>query len=297
MQRLKGKVALITGGARGQGRAIAAKFASEGADVLVTDICRDLETVDYRLAGSADLDETAALVRSQGRRCIALVADVRDQADMDRAVETAIRDLGQLDIVISNAGIVDYKPFWEITDEEWTDTLNVNLTGAWHVAKAASPHMIERMHGNIVFTASCMGVEANVNFAHYIASKHGVLGLMKSVALELGPYDIRVNAILSGPVDTPMNDNAAGRDVASGRVGATRADHLSSLRRFNVLRGRTAIPSTAVADAMTWLVSDEAQHITGLELSVDAGHRILPGVNLNPVVVPIPADVLTTRPR
>lgn len=283
MDRLAGKVAFITGGARGQGRAIAEKFASEGADIVVADICKGLSTIGYDLATENDLRDTAASVERLGRKCIAEIADVRDQARLDDVVRKAIDTFGKIDITIAQAGIVDYKPFWEITEQEWQDEIDINLTGAWHTAKAVAPHYIERGSGNIVFTSSVNGIEGGWNYAHYIAAKHGVLGLMKSVALELGPYDVRVNAVLPGPVDTKINDNPPGRDRIVGHPGATREEYLRSVHYWHALKGRTALPATAIADAMIWLVSDEAFHVTGIELIIDAGHNVLPGTNPRPI--------------
>lgn len=284
MDRLIGKVAYITGGARGQGRAIAEKFASEGADIVISDICQDIATLGYPLASEEDLRATKQSVETLGRRCLAEVADVRDQAALDGVVGRAIETFGKIDITIAQAGIVDYKPFWEITEQEWQDEIDVNLTGAWHTAKAVARHYIERGAGNIVFTSSVNGIEGGWNYSHYIAAKHGVLGLMKSVALELGTYDVRVNAVLPGPVDTLINDNPPGRDRIVGHAGATREEYLRSIRYWHALKGRTALPASAIADAMIWLVSDEAFHVTGIQLIIDAGHNVLPGTNPRPIL-------------
>ena len=282
MDRLKGKVAFITGGARGQGRAIAEKFAGEGADIILGDICHDIETVGYHLGTEADLRETQQSVEALDRRCLAEVADVRDQAAIDAVVAHGIEAFGKIDILIAQAGIADYKPLWEISEAEWQDCIDVNLTGAWHAIKAVAPHMIERGSGNVVFTSSVHGIEGGWNCSHYIAAKHGVLGLMKSAALELGPYDIRVNAVLPGPIDTKINDYPDGRDRIVGHKGATREEYLSSVKYWTALKGRTALPATAIANAMIWLVSDEAENVTGVELIIDAGHNVLPGVNPRP---------------
>jgi SDR family mycofactocin-dependent oxidoreductase len=275
-------VAFITGGARGQGRAIARKFASEGADIVLADICADIATIGYSLGTQDDLRETQRSVEALDRRCLAEIADVRDQAALDGVVARAIETFGKIDIAIAQAGIADYKPFWLISDEEWQDQIDVNLTGAWHTLKAVAPHMIERGSGSIVLTSSVNGIEGGWNYSHYIAAKHGVLGLMKSAALELGSYDIRVNAVLPGPVDTKINDYPRGRDRIVGHEGATRAEYLNSVKYWHALKGRTALPATAIADGMVWLVSDEASNVTGIELIIDAGHNVLPGVNPRP---------------
>jgi SDR family mycofactocin-dependent oxidoreductase len=283
VNRLAGKTALITGGARGQGRAIAQKFASEGADIAVCDIAAPIASLHYELATEDDLYETAALVEAEGRTCVAEVADVRDQAALDRLVRRTIDELGKIDILVAQAAIVNHAQLWEISEEEWRDVVDVTLTGAWHSLKAVAPHMIERGSGSVVFTSSLNGIEGGANYAHYIAAKHGVCGLMKSAALELGPHNVRVNAVLPGPVDTPVIDNPSGHDRIAGKEGATREEYLASIRHWYLLRGRTALPARAIADAMIWLVSDEAKHVAGIELVIDAGHNVLPGLNPAPI--------------
>jgi SDR family mycofactocin-dependent oxidoreductase len=282
--RLQDKVAWITGGARGQGRAIAAKFASEGADIVVSDVCAQLDSVSYPMSSDADLIETQRLVEERGRRCVAVVADVRDQAALDGVVAEGIHELGQIDILCANHGIASWNRVWEISDKEWDTQLAVNLTGVWHAAKSVVPHMIDRQSGCIILTSSTNGRIAYPNMAHYTAAKHGVLGLMKSLALELGPYNIRANALLTGPIHTPMADNPATLAGLFGRADATTADYVEATRHYFALRGRAALPPSAVGDALIWLASEEAQHVSGLELVLDAGHSILPPFNQNPIV-------------
>ncbi len=284
MNRLDGKVALISGGARGQGRETAVKFASEGADIIIFDLCHDLDTVAYPLGTKDDLAETARLVEAHGRQCLSAVADVRDQVAIDAVVRDGIDTFGHIDIAICNAGIVDFAPLWEITEEQWSDQVDINLSGVWRTAKSVAPHMMERLTGAMVFTSSNNGVEAGQNYAHYIAAKHGVIGLMRSAALELGPFNIRVNAVLPGPCDTIMNNNPVGWARIGGRRDATRDDYLASVRNWQLLRNRTALQPAAIANAMIWLVSDEASEVTGVEIPVDAGHLILPGMNPSPIV-------------
>ena len=283
MGRLDGKVALITGGSRGQGRAIAMKLASDGADVVITDVGRDIAGLEYSMATDVEAQETIGLVEEAGRRCLALVADVRDHTALDEAAATSIETFGQLDILVANAGIIDLKPFWEITEDEWATIVDVNLTGAWRSAKAVASHMRERFSGSIVFNCSLNGIEGAWNYAHYVAAKHGVLGLMKGVALELAPYGVRVNATLPTIIVTPFNDHPAMWARVAGRKDATRDECIDSMRSFHALRGRSGLPPSAVADAIAWLVSDEARHITGVELPVDAGHLLLPGSNPRPI--------------
>ena len=274
--RLKGRVALITGGARGQGQAIALRLAADGADLVVCDV-----------GGVESLEETVAGVVGAGSRCLARVADVCDQAALGEVVGEAICEFGGVDILVANAGVTGpLVPFWEVGEDDWRRTLEVNLSGAWRAAKAVAPHMIERMSGCIVFNSSMNGVEGDWNISPYASSKHGMLGLMKCLALELAGFGVRVNAILPGAVDTPMlADPVTTRNIV-GREGASRDECLAALRPYFALRGRSALPASAIADGVAWLVSDEAQHVTGLELIIDGGHGILPGVNLSPVAPP-----------
>jgi SDR family mycofactocin-dependent oxidoreductase len=282
--RLHDKVVWITGGARGQGRAIATKFASEGADIVVSDICAQIEDVPYPTASDADLLETKRLVESFGRRCLAEIADVRDQAALDRVVAASIGAFGKIDVLCANHGIASWRPVWEISENEWQTQLDVNLTGVWHATKAVVPHMMERQSGCLILTSSTNGKIAYPNMAHYTAAKHGVLGLMKSLALELGPHNVRANALLTGPIHTPMADNPATLAGLFGRPDATTTDYVNATRHYFALRGRTALPPSAVADALIWLASDEAANVSGLELVLDGGHSILPPYNPAPII-------------
>jgi SDR family mycofactocin-dependent oxidoreductase len=276
MGRLEGSVAFVTGGARGIGRAVAEKLAGEGADIVICDICRDVDEFGIRGSRDEDIEETIALVEARGRHCHGENADVRDQAALDRVVRNGIERFGKIDLLVANAGGSGYGPFWTLTEEEWLTHIDINLNGAWRSAKAVAPHMIERLSGSIVFIASVRSVLANWNYAHYIAAKHGVLGLMKCVALELGPYGIRANAVLPGITDTPANDNPLWRSHIAGREISTREDWLDSVSSQQILRGRRALPAAAIANAVLWLASDEAEHVTGLQMVVDAGHTIVP---------------------
>ena len=283
MGSLEGKVALITGGARGQGRAMAVRLARDGANIVIADISRDIAGLEYSLASDADALETSRLVEDEGRECLAVATDVRDQAALDRAVAEGIDAFGGIDVLVSNAGVVDYKPLWDITEEDWSMMLDVNLTGAWRAVKAVVAHFRERVSGAIVFNSSINGVEAGWNYAHYVSAKHGLLGLMKATALELAPYGVRSNAVLPTVMEAPNNLHPASFDRVAGKRGATRDDWFEATRHWHALRGRGALPTTAVADAVAWLASDNARHITGVAIPVDAGHTILPGVNPAPI--------------
>lgn len=282
-QRLHGKVALVTGAARGMGRATAVKFAEEGAKVIACDLGTQIADVPYAVGSRTDLDETVALVRKAGSEAIAQVVDVRDQAQLDAAVANGIDAFGQIDVAVANAGIVHYGDVWSLTEDEWNLTLDINTSGVWRTAKAVAPHMMDRLSGSIIVTLSGNSRVAMKRMAHYVTSKHGALGLMKSLAFELGPYNIRVNAVLPGAIRTPMTDNPYAGEYTTGNSNTRWEDRVEGLRHHSLLRGRAALPASAIADAMCFLASEEAAHVTGVELPVDAGMLILPGANQNPV--------------
>jgi SDR family mycofactocin-dependent oxidoreductase len=284
MGRLDGKVAYITGGGRGQGRAIALRFASEGADIVISDVCADMETVPYALSSDDDLRATEAAVKQLGARCIAEVADVRSQEDLDRVAQAAIAEFGRIDIACANAGVHSFAPLSEMSEEVWGQVIDINLTGVWRTAKAVAKQMTEQRQGVIIATSSVMGRETGPDLSHYTAAKHGVLGLVKSFAYELGPHGVRANAILPSVVHDLMGDNPATREWIFHRPDATTEDYVEATRHWHALRGRAALPAVAVANAALWLASDEAEHVTGVELAVDAGHFVLPRYNTEPVV-------------
>lgn len=282
MARLEGKVAFITGAARGQGRTHATTLAREGADIVAVDTAEKFETVAYEMASKDDLDQTVGMVEDLDRRCVAVQADVRSQEQLDQAVEKGISEFGKIDILLANAGILSLSPFWEMPEQQWNDVIDTNLTGVWKSCKAVVPHMIERRQGAIVMTASVNGLEPAPNYAHYVAAKHGVIGLMRNVALELAPYGVRCNAVCPGAIDTGMTNWQGIYDLFAGQEGGTREDFEEGARSFHALAGRSVLPPEVVSNAVLWLVSDEAEHITGVELPVDAGHMILPSVNVAP---------------
>ena len=282
MARLEGKVALITGAARGQGRAHALRLAREGADIVALDIADDIESVPYGMARADDLEKTVAHVEGLGRRGVAIQADVRSQEQLDGAVERGISELGGIDVLVANAGINSLAPFWEMSEEMWADMIDINLSGVWRSAKAVAPHLIERRQGAIVMTASQASFEPTDQIAHYASAKHGVIGLMRNVALELAPYNVRCNAVCPGAIDTPMINNPRLYQLFAGGGEPTREVAYESTRHYNLLNNRSMLPPEAVSNAVLWLVSDEAEHVTGVALPVDGGHGILPGYNPNP---------------
>src|SRR6201996_2797900 len=283
MGMLDGKVALITGGSRGQGRAHALTCAREGADVIIVDIADQLDTVPYPMARQDDLDETAKQVEALDRRILALKGDVRDQSQLDAAVARGIAEFGQIDILIANAGIWTLAPFWELTDAQWDEMIGVNLAGVGKSAKAVAPHMIERGTGSIVITSSTNGWEAGLNFAHYVAAKHGVIGLMKNIALELAPYGVRCNSISPGAIKTPMTNHQGAWDMFAGHENGTEAEMMEGGYHFAALKGTTFMDPQVIANTALYLNSELAAKVTGVTIPVDAGHLILTGINPTPV--------------
>jgi len=203
--RLEGKVAFITGAARGQGRSHAIRLAQEGADIIAIDVCGQIESVPYPMATPADLADTVKEIEALDRRIVATQADVRDFGAVKKALDEGVAQLGRLDIVSANAGISSVGPADELPEQTWQDMIDTNLTGVWHTAKAAIPHLIAGGRGgSIVLTSSAAGLMAYPNVAHYVSAKHGVVGLMKTLALELAPHMIRVNSIHPTQVNTDM---------------------------------------------------------------------------------------------
>ncbi|WP_320443197.1 mycofactocin-coupled SDR family oxidoreductase [Rhodococcus opacus] len=204
MGLLDGKVAVISGAARGQGRSHAVRLAEEGADIIAFDICADIDTVPYGLGTREDLDETVVLVEKLGRRIIASQTDVRNFDAVTKVVDDGAAELGGLDIVVANAGITSYYRSEELTPHHWQTVIDVNLTGVWNVARAAVPHLIDRGAGAMVLVSSSSAHVGLQNLNHYSAAKAGVVGLMQSMAVELGPHMIRVNTVHPTTVKTGM---------------------------------------------------------------------------------------------
>lgn len=281
MGRMDRRTALITGAGRGQGRAFALTLAGEGADVVIFDCPGEIDGVPYGLSSAAELAEVAAQVEALGRRAIVVEGDVRAQGDLDRAVERGIAELGKIDVCVANAGVASLGPFWQMSEEEWEATIQTDLNGVWRTAKAVTPHMIEREEGTMVLISSVSGVEGAPGLSHYTAAKHGVLGLMKSICLELGPrYGIRCNAVLPGPVDTDIIKWQGILDFMAGGEGLGSLDQLDEgCKAWGALRDVGLLPVESTAAAVLFLCSDESRHVNGVELTVDAGHRVLAGLN------------------
>jgi SDR family mycofactocin-dependent oxidoreductase len=271
MGRVEGKVAFITGAARGQGRAEAVRFAEEGADIVAVDICAQVDTVPYPLGTEEDLAETARLVEELDRRIITRQADTRDLAQLEAAVADGVSEFGHIDIAVANAGIYNSTPAWEIGEQQWQDMIDINLTGVWKTARAVIPHMLEQGGGgSIVLTSSNAGLIAFPNLAHYTAAKHGVTGLMRCLAVELAPHNVRCNSVHPTTVDTPMIDNPYSYSIFLGQEGVTRDDAQDAMKAINALPVPW-VEAVDIANAVLYLASDEARYVTGIALPVDAG--------------------------
>jgi SDR family mycofactocin-dependent oxidoreductase len=272
MGRLDGKVAFVTGAARGQGRNHAIRLAKEGADIIAVDICEGLATVPYEGPTPADLKETASAVEAAGRRVVARHADVRDLAALQAAVAEGVDELGRLDIVLANAGIVSYGELLELDEAVWQEMIDVDLTGVWKTVRAACPAIVAGGQGGaVVMTSSTAGLKALHTLGHYVAAKHGVIGLMRNLAVELAPHRIRVNAIAPTNVDTIMLQNPGVYKMFRPDLDSpTAEDAYSGFVEHHLLK-EPWIASDDVSNAILWLVSDEGRYVTGTTISVDLG--------------------------
>jgi SDR family mycofactocin-dependent oxidoreductase len=274
--RLDGKVAFITGAARGQGRSHAVRLAQEGADIIGIDICEALPENNYPPATEEDLAETVRMVEALDRRIVAEKADVRDFDQVRSALDKGVAELGRLDIVAANAGIAgSFNRAEDIPDDEWVNMQEINLSGVWRTCKAAIPHLREGGRGgSMILTSSDAGLFAFPNIAHYVAAKHGVVGLMRTLALELAPDMIRVNSVHPTVVDTPMVNNEATFKLFRPDIeNPTVEDFKAAAAGINAL----PIPwveAVDISNAVLWLASDEARYVTGVALPVDAGAAV-----------------------
>ncbi|MFC5950438.1 mycofactocin-coupled SDR family oxidoreductase [Pseudonocardia lutea] len=274
MSGLQGKVALITGAARGQGRSHAIRLAEDGADIIAIDVAEDIPTVPFPGATPEDLAETVSLVEKLDRRIVARQVDVRDVSALTEAVSDGVTELGgRLDIVLANAGIFGTPgKVWEMSDELWQTTIDVNLTGVFTTVRAAVPHMLAAGNGgSIVLTSSAAGLKGVPNYGNYAAAKHGVTGLAKTLAMELAEHGIRVNSVHPGSVDTTMIINDTTFKVfAPDLEHPTKEDVSANFATTNLLPIPWLEPRD-ISNAVAWLVSDEARYVTGIQLPVDAG--------------------------
>lgn len=273
--RMTGKVAFITGAARGQGRSHAVRLAGEGADIIAVDICEDIGTVSpfYSLATEDELTETANQVKALGRRVVVAKADVRDVAGLQAALDEGLAQLGRVDTVVANAGIATaFRKTWELTADEWQDMIDVNLTGVHHTAKVAIPNMIEAGNGgSIVFTSSIGGFKGIQHVGHYVSAKHGIVGLMRTLANELAPHHIRVNTVHPTNVNTTMIQNpGVYRMFTPDDPEPAQEKAIPGFMSLNSLPVPW-VESEDISNAVLFLASDEARYITGITLPVDAG--------------------------
>jgi len=272
--RVEGKVAFITGAARGQGRSHAVRLAQEGADIIAVDLCDQVDSVPYQMATPEDLADTVKQVEALDRRIVATKADVRDYGALKKALDDGVAQLGRLDIVSANAGIASFGRAEELPEQTWQDMIDTNLTGVWHAAKAAIPHLrAGGRGGSIILTSSTAGLHGYENMAHYVSAKHGVVGLMRTLALELAPDMIRVNSVHPTSVNTDMIQNAATYALFAPDLDEKDRTKERLAERFQAINA-LPIPWVEPADisnAVLWLASDEARYVTGVTLPVDAG--------------------------
>jgi SDR family mycofactocin-dependent oxidoreductase len=256
------------------GRAHALAFAQEGAKLVICDACRQYETVPYPLATPAELAALSAEIESMGNPVIAAHTDVTDLAAMQALAERARRELGPIDIIVANAGVYSFAPSWEMSEQQWDETVNVDLKGVWITCKVSIPQMLPRKSGKILCIASTAGIKGMHSLSHYVAAKHGVLGLVKTLAIELAPYNINVNAICPTSVDTNMCKNQAIYDAFAAGPGplATYEHMLELTNSINLFSDRDLLPPQAISEVVLWLASDEARHLTGSAIPVDAGY-------------------------
>lgn len=274
---LEGRVAFVTGAARGQGRAYAIRLAREGADVIISDVCAPVsDTIPYVGSTPEDLVETERLVKAEGRQVLSRVVDIRDDAAVKQLVADGVAQFGRLDIVVANAGVLSWGRLWELTDEQWNAVIDVNLTGTWRTLRATIPAMIDAGNGgSIIIVSSAGGVKATPGNGHYAASKHGLTAITNTLALELGEYSIRVNSIHPYSIATPMIENDAMiavlgahpsflnsyapmpfQPLAKGGTGAKRSDFMTA---------------EEAAEVVVWLAGDNSGVISGSQILVDRG--------------------------
>jgi (+)-trans-carveol dehydrogenase len=276
MGRVDGKVAFITGAARGQGRSHAIKLASEGANIIAVDRCAEDEDAPYTMGTRDDLDETVRLVEEAGGKILARVADVRDFDALTAAVDEGVDLFGRLDIILANAGIVSYSPLAEMGVDVWQHMIDINLTGVWKTVRAGVAHIIEGGRGGaIVLTSSTAGLKTYDSIGHYVAAKHGVTGLAKTLASELGPHQIRVNSVHPSNVNTPMLVNPGTLKMFRPDLDDPQIpDALDSFSAVHALEGLPWVEPEDVSNAILYLVSDDGRYVTGTQLSVDGGFMV-----------------------
>ncbi|GAA1970838.1 SDR family oxidoreductase [Kitasatospora viridis] len=269
--RLTGKTVIVTGAARGLGRACALRFAEEGADLLLLDITQDLADVPYPLGSSSQLEHTAALCRRAGAAAVTAAVDVRDSEQCALAVDQALDRFGTVDVLVNNAGIASPsgKVTHDITEREWSLMLDVDLSGAWRMMKAVAPVMVQRRSGSIINVSSTAGTVGYRHFASYVAAKHGLIGLTKAAALDYAPMRVRVNALCPGSVrDEPVMEGRMLAEIARS-LDVPVAEHEQIFVRDQPMNA--LIEPSDIANAALWLAADESRQVTGSVLTVDGG--------------------------
>jgi SDR family mycofactocin-dependent oxidoreductase len=264
---LQGRVAFITGAARGQGRAHAIRLAREGADIIASDICSSVsDSISYPAATPEDLAETVRAVEAEGRKVLAREVDIRDDAAVRQLVSDGVEQFGRLDILVANAGVLSWGRIWELTDEQWDTVIGVNLTGTWRTLRAVIPAMIEAGNGgSIVVVSSSAGLKATPGNGHYAATKHGLVGLTNTLAIELSEFGIRVNSIHPYSVDTAM--------VEPDLMMQVFAEHPHYVHSFGpmLLQPNGFMAADEVSDVVVWLAGDGSGTLTGAQIPVDKG--------------------------
>src|SRR5581483_8891524 len=271
--RVEGKVAVITGAARGQGRAHAVRLAQEGADIIAVDVCKQLDTVRIPLSKPEDLAETADLVKNLGRRIYTAEVDVRDYDALKTAVDAGVEEVGRLDIIVANAGIGNGgSTLDKLSEADWEEMIDVNLAGVWKTVKAGVPHLLKGGRGgSIILTSSVGGLKAHPHTGAYIAAKHGVVGLMRLFAVELGAQSIRVNSVCPTNVNTPLFMNKGTMKLFRPVLEDPGPDDMKVAGQFMHTLPIGWVEPEDIANAVLFLASDEARYITGVALPVDGG--------------------------
>ena len=275
--RVEGKVAFITGAARGQGRSHAVRLAEEGADIIAIDVCKRISSSEEIPASTPDdLAETADLVKALNRRIVTAEVDVRDFDAVKSAVDSGVEQLGRLDIVVANAGIGNGGQTLDLTSQDdWDDMIDVNLSGVWKSVKAAVPHLLAGgQGGSIILTSSVGGLKPYPHTGHYIAAKHGVIGLMRTFAVELGQHFIRVNAVCPTNVNTPLFMNEGTMKLFRPDLENPGPDDMAVAAQFMHVLPIGWVEPVDVSNAVLFLASDESRYITGLPVTVDAGSML-----------------------
>jgi SDR family mycofactocin-dependent oxidoreductase len=271
--RVEGKVAFVSGAARGQGRSHAVRLAEEGADIIAVDICGPIDNLAYPHSTPEDLAETVELVKAQNRRIVAAEVDVRDYDALKALVDSGVEQLGRLDIIVANAGVgTDGRKLHKIRENVWQDMIDINLSGVWHTVKAGVPHILSGGRGgSIVLTSSVGGRKAYPNTGHYIAAKHGVIGLMRAFAVELGQDMIRVNSVLPSQVSTTMVMNDSTFRLFRPDLPNPGPDDFAPISQMMHTLPVPWVDAIDISNAVLFLASDESRYITGVSLPVDAG--------------------------